>query len=220
MKLIAIDTCTETVSVSLYINGKNFNHFLKGINKSSSIILSLCDELLTKTKTKIMDLNAIIYTKGPGSFTGVRVCVAVAQGLSYGHNIPTIGISTLELMAFGAYLKYQNPKIAVALDARMNEIYWSLFDFSNEKINIIEDSLKKPAAVEKLSNDFIGVGNGFRVYEKILKSKTNIKDYYSEFYPKAENLIKITLRKYKSVSEIKSDKYLASALYLRNKVTS
>ena len=205
MKLIAIDTCTETVSVSLYINGKNFNHFLKGINKSSSIILSLCDELLTKTKTKIMDLNAIIYTKGPGSFTGVRVCVAVAQGLSYGHNIPTIGISTLELMAFGAYLKYQNPKIAVALDARMNEIYWSLFDFS---------------AVEKLSNDFIGVGNGFRVYEKILKSKTNIKDYYSEFYPKAENLIKITLRKHKSVSEIKSDKYLASALYLRNKVTS
>jgi len=74
----------------------------------------------------------------PGPSTGVRMCTAVVQGISFAHNIPTLGLSTLEVIGYGASKKYNKDKVAIALDARMGEVYWAYY--INNKIH--NESLK------------------------------------------------------------------------------
>jgi tRNA threonylcarbamoyladenosine biosynthesis protein TsaB len=121
--ILAIDTCTEVCSVSLYTQGETVSRFVKDVTKSSGLILPLCDEVFAQTGLSVADLDAIVYTKGPGAFTGVRMCVSVVQGMSLAFDIPTKGFSTLEVLGVGAAKKYKSNKIAVALDARMSEVY-------------------------------------------------------------------------------------------------
>jgi len=189
--ILAIDTCTEVCSVSLYTNGIKISRFVKGVAKSSGLILPF------------------VYTKGPGAFTGVRMCIGVVQGMSLAHDIPTKGFSTLELVGFGAAKKHKSDKVAVALDARMGEVYWGLY----QDRNLSNESLKNPSEVDILNQGFIGVGTGWGAYEAELSERTGVKHYVSDFYPRAENLIDLYLDQ-KSTH----DNELPLPTYLRNNV--
>lgn len=209
MNLLAIDTCTEVCSVSLYTDGVRVSRFVKDVAKSSGLILPLCDEVFAEAGIVVADLDAIAYTKGPGAFTGVRMCVGVVQGMSLAHDIPTMGFSTLELVGFGAAKKYKSNKVAVALDARMGEVYWGVYQ--NQKLS--NESLKSPGKVDVLNQDFIGVGTGWSAYKAELSQQTKINNYVSDFYPKAENLIDLYLDQ-----KDMHDKKLPLPTYLRNNV--
>ncbi|CAC9459708.1 tRNA threonylcarbamoyladenosine biosynthesis protein TsaB [uncultured Gammaproteobacteria bacterium] len=207
--ILAIDTCTEVCSVSLYSQGKTNSHFVQGVAKSSGLILPLCDKVFAEASICVADLDAIIYTKGPGAFTGVRMCVSVVQGMSLAFDIPTVGFSTLEVVGAGAAKKYQSNKIAVALDARMAEVYWGVYEGGV----LTSERLEKPNEVDVLSNDFIGVGTGWGAYGDELIKRTGVDKFVSDFYPKSENLIDLYLSQ-KPVF----DAELALPTYLRNNV--
>jgi len=207
--ILAIDTCTEVCSVSLYTDGIKISRFVKDVAKSSGLILPLCNEVFTEANITAADLDSIVYAKGPGSFTGVRMCIGVVQGISLAHDIPTMGFSTLELVGFGAAKKYKSDKVAVALDARMGEVYWGVYQ--DQKLS--NESLKNPSEVDILNQGFIGVGTGWGAYEAELSERTGIKHYVSDFYPKAENLIDLYLDQ-KSTH----DNELPLPTYLRNNV--
>lgn len=207
--ILAIDTCTEVCSVSLYTNGVKVSRFVKDVAKSSGLILPLCDEVFTEANIAVADLDSIVYTKGPGAFTGVRMCIGVVQGISLAHDIPTMGFSTLELVGFGATKKYKSDKIAVALDARMGEVYWGVYQ--GQKLS--NENLKKPTEVDVLNQDFIGVGTGWGVYESELSTQTGVKRCESDFYPKAEDLIDL----YLSQNSVDTNE-LPLPTYLRNNV--
>ncbi len=212
MHLLAIDTCTEVCSVSLYSNQTKTSRFVKGVEKSSGLILPLCDEVFNETGITPKDLDGIVYTKGPGAFTGVRMCVGVVQGMSLAHDIPTMGFSTLEVVGFGASKKYNSDKVAVALDARMGEVYWGVYQ--NQQLS--NESLKNPSEVDILGAEFIGVGTGWGAYEKALIERSGIKNYKADFYPKSENLIDLYLT---CVNEKDGfDDKLPLPTYLRNNV--
>ncbi len=212
MNLLAIDTCTDTCSVSLHTQGEIFSRFVQGVEKSSGLILSLCDEIFKAGQLSPSALSGIIYTKGPGAFTGVRMCVSVVQGISLAHNIPTMGLSTLELLGFGAFKKYNTNKVAIALDARMSEVYWGIYQ--NQVLS--KESLQKPNEVDTLEKDFIGVGSGWGAYENELIQQTGIGTYIADFYPKAENLIALYLTYVNK--NINFSNKLALPTYLRNNV--
>ncbi len=212
MNLLAIDTCTDTCSVSLHTQGKIFSRFVQGVEKNSGLILSLCDEVFKTSQLSPSTLSGIIYTKGPGAFTGVRMCISVVQGISLAHNIPTMGLSTLELLGFGAFKKYNTNKIAIALDARMSEVYWGIYQ--NQVLS--KESLQKPNEVDTLEKGFIGVGSGWGAYENELIQQTGIDTYIADFYPKAENLIALYLTHVNK--NINFSKKLALPTYLRNNV--
>lgn len=207
--ILAIDTCTEVCSVSLLANGIKINRFVEGVAKSSGLILPLCDEVFVEANISVADLDAIIYTKGPGAFTGVRMCIGIVQGMSLAHDIPTMGFSTLEVVGFGATKKYKSNNIAVALDARMGEVYWGVY----QDYKLSNESLKNPSEVDVLSQDFIGIGTGWGAYEDELSAKTSIKHCVADFYPKAENLIDLYLDQ-KGIH----DNELPLPTYLRNNV--
>ena len=212
MNILAIDTCTEVASVTLYSSNVKTTRVLTDIEKSSGYILKLCDEVFKEAGNNLQEIDFISYTKGPGAFTGVRMCVGVVQGLSLSCNIPTLGFSTLELLAFRASKILKKDKIATAIDARMGEVYWAVYD--NRSISNIR--ICKPENVDNLGTGFIGVGSGWKVYNDELKKASQINHTDSNIYPESTDLIDLSLLAIESGQKATFD--LPQPIYLRNNV--
>ena len=212
MNILAIDTCTEIASVTLYSSNVKTTRVLSDIAKSSGFILKLCDEVFKEAGNNLQEIDFISYTKGPGAFTGVRMCVGVVQGLSLSCNIPTLGFSTLELLGFRASKILKVEKIAVALDARMGEVYWAVYDnglISNMKICSPED-------VDNLGADFVGVGTGWGTHNDKLHIASNIKITDLTIYPESCELVDLSLLAIESGQNPTFE--LPQPIYLRNNV--
>ena len=212
MNLLAIDTCTEIASVTLMTKESRVSRVLSGIQKSSGHILKLCDEVFQETGTLIKDVDSIIFTKGPGAFTGVRMCVGVVQGLSMSRNIPTMGFSTLELLGFRASQILNSEKIAVALDARMGEVYWAIYN--QGKISKLR--ICNPRDVDTLDTNFIGVGTGWDAYGDMLSSASGVIETDLTIFPESSSLIDLALESFSRGES--SDFELPQPIYLRNNV--
>jgi len=207
-KVLAIDSCSNNCSVSLLIDSEVVSRFESGV-KSSSYLLPMCESLLKESCLKLTQLEGVVYTKGPGSFTGVRMGVACVQGLALAANLPTLGISSLEVMGYGATKKFKKQKIAIGLDARMGEVYWALYD---NKIS--KELLLKPNDAPELSNDFIGVGSAWLEYEEL--SKITKIDNFFDYSPNANDLLSLVREKYSDKFSL--DLGIIQPTYLRNKV--
>ena len=91
---------------------------------------------LANRELALSDVDAIAFGCGPGSFTGIRIAAGVAQGLAYGLDVPIYAISNLQALALQSYLEHGIASVLVAIDARMSEVYWGLFEVSEKGISI------------------------------------------------------------------------------------
>lgn len=123
MKLLALETSTETCSVALRSGDAVRVLRRGGAREQTTHLLPMVQELLAEAGLRLADLDAVACTHGPGAFTGVRVAVSVAQGLAFGAGVPAIGISTLAALAQQAGAPFVLP----ALDARMGELYAGVY---------------------------------------------------------------------------------------------
>jgi len=212
MNILAIDTCTDVASVTLYSSGVKTSRMVSDIAKSSGHILKLCDEVFSEADTKLSEVDFIAYTKGPGAFTGVRMCIGVVQGLSLACNIPTLGFSTLELLGYRASKKFNTQKVATAIDARMGEVYWAVYLEGIVK----SERICKPEQVDKLSAEFVGVGSGWKIYKDSLIKASEIKCVEPEFYPDSSDLIDLSILSIDLGK--KATHELPQPTYLRNNV--
>ena len=212
MNILAIDTCTDVASVTLYSSGVKTSRMVSDIAKSSGHILKLCDEVFSETDTKLSEVDFIAYTKGPGAFTGVRMCIGVVQGLSLACNIPTLGFSTLELLGYRASKKFNTQKVATAIDARMGEVYWAVYLEGIVK----SERICKPEQVDKLSAEFVGVGSGWKIYKDSLIKASEIKCVEPEFYPDSSDLVDLSILSIDLGKKVKHE--LPQPTYLRNNV--
>ncbi|KZN60251.1 hypothetical protein N473_25045 [Pseudoalteromonas luteoviolacea CPMOR-1] len=164
--LLAIDASTEALSLALHFKGKTFTHFEVCPQQHSQKILPLVDALLSEANCTLKDLDGIAYGRGPGSFTGVRIGVAVAQGLAYSAGLKLHGVSTLQAMAQEALQTQGCDEVISAIDARMGEIYLGHFG-KDEQGNAIakqEEIVVKPDALHDSFNGVNGVGTGWQTY--------------------------------------------------------
>lgn len=207
--ILAIDTCTDVLSVCLSHKGQTHTRLVRGVAKSSGLVLNLCDEIFVEAGIAPSEVELICYTKGPGAFTGVRMCVGVAQGLSYAHKIPTLGLSTLAVLGYGSAKQMNVEKVAVALDARMGEVYWG--EYQNNQLT--SELLKKPEEVPMVGNDFVGAGSGWGAYAQTLSEVSGVIQYQAELYPRAEDMIEIA-----TTQQHTTDSTLPLPTYLRNNV--
>ena len=212
MNILAIDTCTDIASVTLFKSGEFSSRVLSGVEKTSGHILKLCDEVFIESKTQLKEVDLISYSKGPGSFTGVRMCIGVVQGLSLSVQIPTMSFTTLELIGFRASQLTKSKKIAVALDARMGEVYWATY------IEGFIDNMKicNPQEVDVLDSIFLGVGSGWNTYSEVLKKTSNISKIDLSIKPESLVLIELSLQAMNEGFEGTLD--LPQPIYLRNNV--
>ena len=212
MNILAIDTCTDVASLTLYSSGVKTNKKVSNIAKSSGHILKLCDEVFSEVDIKLSEVDFIAYTKGPGAFTGVRMCIGVVQGLSLACNIPTLGFSTLELLGFRASKKFNTQKVAAAIDARMGEVYWAVYLEGIVK----SERICKPEQVDKLSAEFVGVGSGWKIYKDSLIKASEIKCVEPNFYPDSSDLVDLSILSIDLGKKVTHE--LPQPTYLRNNV--
>ncbi len=126
--LLALETATDQCSVVLYdADGLQAERLDLRAREQTRLILPMIDEILKEKGLAFKDLAAIAFSRGPGSFSGVRINAAVTQALAWAHDLPVIPVSTLQALAQHAYLVLGFTKVLAVIDARMNEVYAAVY---------------------------------------------------------------------------------------------
>lgn len=121
---LALDACTEACSVALQVGDRALTRHKVVPRGHARELLPMIDSLLLESGLQRGDIGLLVYGRGPGAFTGVRISVSVAQGLASGLGCPLVGVSTLLAVAETAADDTGASRVAVAMDARMGEVYW------------------------------------------------------------------------------------------------
>lgn len=169
--LLAFDTATEYCSVALAYKAQVYCRTEKLGNSHSECLLPWIDELIKNAGISLKDLNGILFSSGPGSFTGLRIACGVAQGLAYGLDKKLLPTSTLT--ALGYHYRDRGKRIAVLNDARMNECYAAIYENSDGRFKVLQpERLVKPEEVQRWLEQnevtFV-VGTAIGVYDMNLK---------------------------------------------------
>ena len=128
MNLLAIDTSTEACSVALQrADGEVFSEFEIAPRQHMRLLPAMLDRVLADSTIDKNDLTHCAFGNGPGAFTGIRIAAAQAQGIGMALGIPLLPISTLAALAQTAFERCDCRQVLVALDARMQEIYWARY---------------------------------------------------------------------------------------------
>lgn len=169
MRVLALDAATEASSVALLSDGELMVRSIDSGKSSAQQILRLVEEVLAEGQVSLAMLDGIAASIGPGAFTGVRISVAVAQGLAFGASLQVAPVTTLEALAL--QVLHREPGAALAcLDARMGEVYWGCFTADAARGAVASGALKvgPPAAVAAgLQGRHIGIGRGFYAYPQL-----------------------------------------------------
>jgi tRNA threonylcarbamoyladenosine biosynthesis protein TsaB len=128
-KLLAFDTSTDILSIAVRHGAHVAEHQGAGGAQSSTTLIPLILRLLAEAGLALGDLDAIVFGRGPGSFTGLRTACAVAQGLGWGAGVPLLPVDTLHAVAEEARHRFGAMRVVAVLDARMDQVYAARFAF-------------------------------------------------------------------------------------------
>src|SRR5260370_22373804 len=132
MRVLALDAATEAWSVALLTNGAAITRTMESGKGNAPNILRMVEEVLAEGQVSLSMLDGIAASVGPGAFTGVRISVAVAQGLAFGAGLKVVPVTTLEALALQVLEGSANRAIA-CLYARMGEVYWGCFGWDGAR---------------------------------------------------------------------------------------
>ena len=121
MRVLALDAATEACSVALLANGALISRSIESGKSNAVKILRMAEEVLAEAQVSLSMLDGIAASIGPGAFTGVRISVAVAQGLAFGADLKVVPVTTLEALALQV-LEGPGSRALACLDARMGEV--------------------------------------------------------------------------------------------------
>lgn len=195
--ILNIETTTTNCSVSLSYEGetlvlredndKNYSH--------AERLHQYIDEVLTTAKRSAKEISAVAVSKGPGSYTGLRIGVSTAKGLCFAMDKPLISVSTLKALAH--QVNIEHGVIIPMLDARRMEVYSAVFDASYNEIRAIEAQILE----EGTFNNYLENGPVYFIGNGIEKSKSIIKHANAHFIddrlPSAAQMGEIAYDKYK-----------------------
>jgi len=196
-KLLAIDSSTEACSVALLTSNNTIvQDYVLSPREHTQRLLPMVDQLLANANIRLQELDGIAYSRGPGSFTGLRISLSIAQGLAYAADIPLIPVSTLDAMAVGFLRKttINEPAILIpAIDARMDEVYWRTYNVTSGTTQSVVDRLEpiddeqvsapdtvKVNSVDKVSLFAMGSGWYHDRLQRLQPATCTV-----EFYPEA-----------------------------------
>ena len=172
MKLLAFETATEACSVALWIDGELRERFEVAPRRHAELSLPWAQQLLADAGIAKSQLDAIAVGRGPGAFTGVRLAIAIAQGIALGLDRPVVPVSTLAALAYPA----AGANVIAAIDARMGEVYLGAFKRAGDGLVACMDEVvvKPDAAVVPDAGDdanWQGIGTGFSAADGALRTR-------------------------------------------------
>ncbi|GLO60291.1 tRNA threonylcarbamoyladenosine biosynthesis protein TsaB [Vibrio sp. MACH09] len=221
-KILALDTSTENCSVALLVGNTCYTRSEVSPRGHTQKILPMVDEVLSEAGLTLNDVDALAFGRGPGSFTGVRIGIGIAQGLAFGADLPMIGVSTLKTMAQATYRKQAKASVACAIDARMSEVYWGRYQRqeSGDWIAIDEECVIAPenllSQVESDDVTWTQAGTGWQAYQQSLESLAISVEEGDVLYPEAEDIAFLAQFELQKGNTVTAEQ--ASPVYLRDKV--
>ena len=203
-RILALDSATDACSVALCDQNDRVSRFELAARSHTQRLLPLVDEVLAEAGLGLPDLDAIAFGRGPGSFTGLRICLGMVQGLAFARDLPVIPISTLDAMAWGYYRTHPQAlgrTALVTLDARMHEVYCSLVrqdktesalvHLTPEAVMAPEHLAQQPEVVKALDpSSLLGLGSGWH-YSALQALSTVQVD--AKLQPRAEDMLSLAL---------------------------
>ena len=221
-RILALDTATEACSAALLNQQQIDARFEIAPRDHTQRILPLVQELLQVQQLELTALDALAFGRGPGSFTGVRIGIGIAQGLALGANLPMIGVSSLATMAQGAWRLTGAERVLAAIDARMGEVYWAEYqrDANGEWQGAESEAVLKPedaqARIAQLSGEWATVGTGWAAYPHLLTSTGATLVTTEVTLPAAEDMLPLALSAWQRGESVAVEN--AEPVYLRNEV--
>lgn len=165
MNLLAFDTSTEILRAAVQRAGARvLEEQAAGGVQASAALLPLLQSLLARAGLSLRELDAIVFGRGPGSFTGLRTACSVAQGLGFGARVPVLGVDTLLAVAEDARRRMGADRVIALLDARMHEVYAARYAHDGRGWHREGDMmLARPDAVD-VPAGWTLAGNAFAAY--------------------------------------------------------
>ncbi|WP_375320898.1 tRNA (adenosine(37)-N6)-threonylcarbamoyltransferase complex dimerization subunit type 1 TsaB [Aliivibrio logei] len=222
-KILAVDTATENCSVTLIVDGKVYSRRAVAPREHTIKVLPFVDEVLKEAGVRLQDLDALAFGQGPGSFTGVRIGIGIAQGLAFGADLPMVGISTLEAMAQAGYRVHGATHVAAAIDARMGEVYFGMYQRNSDgtwAYNVAETvSVPEGLAVylPEQSGEWLTVGTGWDAYTEALAELPLERKASDILYPDAEDMALLAQQKFEQGLALPAEE--SAPVYVRDTVT-
>ncbi|KFN43078.1 tRNA (adenosine(37)-N6)-threonylcarbamoyltransferase complex dimerization subunit type 1 TsaB [Arenimonas oryziterrae] len=221
MKLLAIDTSTEACSVALWLDGEVQARYEIAPRRHTELVLPWADELLAAAGVAKSQLDGLVVARGPGAFTGVRLAVALVQGMALALDRPVVPVSTLAALALPVADDAGASEILAAIDARMGEVYLGRYRRDADAlVSAIGEEWMAAPATPGLPGDglCLGVGTGFSAADGALPAAltARLQRFDAAALPHARDVARLGARGYARGEAIAPD--LLEPAYLRNKV--
>ena len=204
IKLLAIETSTDSCSVALLKNNQITSLSHTEPKQHTQLILKMVNQLLENAGVSLNECDGFAFGCGPGSFTGVRIASTVIQGFGLATGKPVIPVSTLRTIAQAAYRLNQTPKVFALLDAHMQEYYGGLFKVDENGV------------MQNVSGEFLKTNIEWQAW---LETQSEYNKWQKfESLPEAEDTVKIAAAEWSSGGTISAAEI--NLIYLRHPVRS
>ena len=197
MKLLAIETATEACSVALHVDGQVLERFEIAPRRHAELTLPWAEQLLAEAGITRAQLDGIALSRGPGAFTGVRLAIAIAQGIALALDRPLLPVSTLQTLALRAPADAE--RVLACIDARMGEVYAArhvrnaegVLELEGTEVVIAPDAVQLPQD----GSQWAGVGTGFAAVDGALarRLQERLSSLDAQALPHAADVLKIAV---------------------------
>lgn len=179
MQILALDTTTPTASAAIWQDAKLLGQYTIQTTTHSTTILPMIESLLTNLSMTIPEIDLMAVSAGPGSFTGVRIGVSTIKGLAFSHQIPCIGVSSLETLAWN--LVGYSGILCPVINARRGCVYTALFhaDGIHAPVRLTADDqlpvTEVAAQLISRGETVYAAGDGYRMLQEAMGDSTLLR---------------------------------------------
>jgi len=203
MRILAVDTATTSCSVAIVDKTSLLSEFTIDREEThSKHLMDMIKAVLRMAGINFSDLDGFAVTRGPGSFTGLRIGLSTIKGLAVASEKPVVGVSSLEALAF--QVSYSRDLICPILDARKGEVYFSRYRFLNGHLKKQTKERVAPPdkAVDDLNESCLFVGNGALLYKEMILEKMG---GLASIAPMIQNTIRASTMAYLSMAKFEKN---------------
>lgn len=205
--ILVFDTSSSWCSAALSINGRLYSVAEMQPRKHAQLLMPMVDGLCQEAGIKPAQIDGIAFGKGPGSFTGLRIAISVAQGLALATGAKLYGISSLQALAWQAMKQHGVNRVVAMMNAHMGEVFYGAYSgvyISSADTTIetvIEDALCKPEQVDlsAITGDlttpisWLGAGDGFQFEAELPRQIMQLSALEKDVFPLAESMMDLAL---------------------------
>jgi tRNA threonylcarbamoyladenosine biosynthesis protein TsaB len=203
MKILGIDTATTSCSVAIVDKTSLLSEFTIDKEEThSKHLMEMIQMAMRMAGLNISDIDGFAVTRGPGSFTGLRIGISTIKGLALASEKPIVGVSSLETLAL--QVSYSRDLICPILDARKGEVYFSRYRFQNGHLKKQTKECVAPPdkAIDDLNEFCLFVGNGALLYKEMILEKMG---EFASFAPMIHNTIRASSLAYFSMKNFENN---------------